>query len=121
MLLLKAQRWQSIFANPTATAFWDQYGSALAKYTRLQKSNSKGKELVDARNDLKRLAPEFGQEVIRVFQKADIVDANTAKGFLLNTEEAVNLLKGSVGRKRVILPRLDAQRKARIAIITGTS
>jgi hypothetical protein len=107
------------FANPNATAFWDQYGTALAKYTGLQKSNSKGKDLVEARDTLKRLAPEFGQEVIRVFQKAEVVDANTAKAFLLNTEEAVGLLKGSVGRKRIILPRLDAARKTRIAIVTG--
>ena len=118
-VVTKGEKVAEYFANPTAAAFWDQYGSALAKYTGLQKSNSKGKELVQARDDLKRLAPEFGQEVIRVFQKAEIVDANTAKGFLLNTEEAVNLLKGSVGRKRIILPRLDAPRKARIAIITG--
>jgi hypothetical protein len=118
-VVTKGEKVAEYFANPTATAFWDQYGSALAKYTGLQKSNSKGKELVQARDDLKRLAPEFGQEVIRVFQKAEIVDANTARGFLLNTEEAVNLLKGSVGRKRIILPRLDAPRKARIAIITG--
>ena len=120
-VVTKGKKVTEYFASPNATAFWDQYGTALAKYTGLQKSNSKGKELVEARNDLKRLAPEFGQEVIRVFQKAEIVDANTAKGFLLNTEEAVNLLKGSVGRKRVILPRLDAQRKIRIAIISGTS
>ena len=118
-VVTKGEKVAEYFANPTAAAFWDQYGSALAKYTGLQKSNSKGKELVQARDDLKRLAPEFGQEVIRVFQKAEIVDANTATGFLLNTEEAVNLLKGSVGRKRIILPRLDAPRKARIAIITG--
>jgi hypothetical protein len=118
-VVTKGEKVAEYFANPTAAAFWDQYGSALAKYTGLQKSNSKGKELVQARDDLKRLAPEFGQEVIRVFQKAEIVDANTARGFLLNTEEAVNLLKGSVGRKRIILPRLDAPRKARIAIITG--
>ena len=120
-VVTKGEKVAEYFANPNAAAFWDQYGSALAKYTGLQKSNSKGKELVQARDDLKRLAPEFGQEVIRVFQKAEIVDANTAKGFLLNTEEAVNLLKGSVGRRRVILPRLDEQRKIRIAIITGTS
>ena len=117
-VVTKGAKVDQYFANPNATAFWDQYGSALAKYTGLQKSNSKGKDLVEARNTLKRLAPEFGQEVIRVFQKAEIVDANTAKGFLLNTEEAVDLLKGSVGRKRIILPRLDAQRKSRIAIIT---
>ena len=118
-VVTKGEKVADYFANPTATAFWDQYGTALAKYTGLQKSNSKGKDLVEARNTLKVLAPEFGQEVIRVFQKAEVVDANTAKAFLLNTEDAVNLLKGSVARKRVILPRLDAQRKARVAIVTG--
>jgi hypothetical protein len=118
-VMVKGEKVVEYFAKPTAVAFWDEYGTALAKYTGLQRSNSKGKELVEARDDLKRLAPEFGQEVIRVLQKAEVVDANTAKGFLLNTEEAINLLKGSVGRKRVILPRLDAQRKARIAIVTG--
>jgi hypothetical protein len=118
-VVAKGEKVVDYFAKPSATAFWDQYGSALARYTNLQRSNSKGKELVEARDTLKRLAPEFGQEVIRVFQKADIVDANTAKGFLLNTEEAVNLMKGAIGRKRVILPRLDAARKTRIAIVTG--
>jgi hypothetical protein len=118
-VVAKGEKVVDYFAKPSATAFWDQYGSALARYTNLQRSNSKGKELVEARDTLKRLAPEFGQEVIRVFQKADIVDANTAKGFLLNTEESVNLMKGAIGRKRVILPRLDAARKTRIAIVTG--
>ena len=118
-VITKGKKVEEYFANPTATAFWDQYGTALAKYTGLQKSNSKGKDLVEARNTLKVLAPEFGQEVIRVFQKAEVIDANTAKAFLLNTEDAVNLLKGSVARKRIILPRLDATRKARIAIVTG--
>jgi hypothetical protein len=120
-VVTKGEKVAEYFANPNASAFWNQYGAALAKYTGLQRSNSKGKDLVEARDALKRLAPEFGPEVIRVFQKADIVDANTAKGFLLNTEEAVNLLKGSVGRKRVILPRLDVQRKTRIAIVTGAN
>jgi hypothetical protein len=118
-VVTKGDKVLDYFGNANASAFWNQYGSALAKYTGLQRSNSKGRELVEARDALKRLAPEFGPEVIRVFQKADIVDANSAKAFLLNTEEAVNLLKGSIGRKRVILPRLDAQRKMRIAIVTG--
>jgi len=118
-VMAKGEKVVEYFAKPATVAFWDQYGAALAKYTGLQKSNSKGKELIQARDDLKRLAPEFGQEVIRVLQKAEVVDANTAKGFLLNTEEAIGLLKGSIGRKRVILPRLDVQRKARIAIVTG--
>ena len=118
-VMAKGEKVVEYFAKPATVAFWDQYGTALAKYTGLQRSSSKGKELVEARDDLKRLAPEFGQEVIRVLQKAEVVDANTAKGFLLNTEEAIDLLKGSVGRKRVILPRLDLQRKTRIAIVTG--
>ena len=115
----KGQKVAEYFANPNAIAFWDQYGAALAKYTGLQNANSKGRELVEARDALKVLAPEYGPEVIRAFQKADIVDANSAKAFLLDTEEAVAVIKGSIGRKRVILPRLDATRKARIAIITG--
>ena len=115
----KGQKVAEYFTNPNAIAFWDQYGAALAKYTGLQNANSKGKELVEARDALKVLAPEYGPEVIRAFQKADIVDANSAKAFLLDTEEAVAVIKGSIGRKRVILPRLDATRKARIAIITG--
>jgi hypothetical protein len=118
-VITKGDKVVDYFANPNAAAFWNEYGTALAKYTGLQNSKAKGKDLVEARDTLKRLAPEFGQEVIRVFQKADVVDANSAKAFLLNTEEAVGLLKGSVGRKRIILPRLDAQRKTRIAIITG--
>ena len=115
----KGQKVAEYFTNPNAIAFWDQYGAALAKYTGLQNANSKGRELVEARDALKVLAPEYGPEVIRAFQKADIVDANSAKAFLLDTEEAVAVIKGSIGRKRVILPRLDATRKARIAIITG--
>jgi hypothetical protein len=118
-VMAKGEKVIEYFAKPTTLAFWDQYGTALAKYTGLQKSNSKGKELVQARDDLKRLAPEFGPEVIRVLQKAEVVDANTAKGFLLDTEDAIKMLKGSVGRKRIILPRLDAARKTRIAIVTG--
>ena len=118
-VITKGEKVNDYFANPNAAAFWDQYGTALAKYTGLQGSKAKGKDLVEARDALKRLAPEFGQEVIRVFQKAEVVDANTAKAFLLNTEEAVGLLKGSVGRKRIILPRLDKARKTRIAIVTG--
>ena len=118
-VITKGQKVDEYFANPNATAFWDQYGAALSKYVGLQNSNAKGKELVEARDALKVLAPEFGQEVIRVFKNADVVDANSAKAFLLNTEESLNLLKGSIGRKRIILPRLDATRKTRIAIVTG--
>jgi hypothetical protein len=117
-VMAKGEKVNDYFAKPATTAFWDQYGAVLDKYSFLQKSNGKGKDLVAARDQLKLLAPEFGPEVIKVLQKSEVVDATTAKAFLLNTEEAVNMLKGAVGRKRVILPRLDATRKARVNIIT---
>jgi len=107
----------SLFSQKNVINFWDQYGAGLDKLTKAQKS---GRQLdaVAARRELEIMAPEFGPEVIRVFQQSDIINANTARGFFLNTEEAVTVLKGSIGRKRVILPRLDAGRKARIAIVT---
>jgi hypothetical protein len=105
------------FSEPKAVSFWNEYG---AKLDSLGKAQSSGRqaEAVVARRELEIMAPEFGPEVIRAFQKSEIKDANTAKAFFLNTEEAVDILKGSVGRKRVILPILDAPRKARIAVVT---
>jgi hypothetical protein len=44
-VITKGQKVDEYFANPNATDFWNQYGTALAKYTGLQKSNSKGKDL----------------------------------------------------------------------------
>ena len=120
-VMTKGEKVLTYFAKPQTVAFWDQYGSVLEKYTRTQKAGGSPKELVAARDELKLLAPEFGPEVIRVLQKSDVVDANSAKAFLMNTEESINMLKGAVGRKRVILPRLDEQRKLRIGIVTGAN
>ena len=120
-VMTKGEKVLTYFAKPQTVAFWDQYGSVLEKYTRTQKAGGSPKELVAARDELKLLAPEFGPEVIRVLQKSDVVDANSAKAFLMNTEESINMLKGAVGRKRVILPRLDEQRKLRIGIVTAAN
>ena len=120
-VMAKGEKVVDYFANPATVAFWDQYGTVLDKYTNLQRSGGKGTDLVAARDQLKLLAPEFGPEVIKVLQKSEVTNANTAKAFLLNTEESINMLKGAAGRKRVILPRLDATRKARVAIITGAN
>ena len=118
--ITKGQKVAEYFANPAATNFWDTYGATLSAFTKAQKNPSaNAAELVTLRRELERLAPEFGPAVVRVFQKSDITDATSARAFLENTEEATTLLKGSVGRKRVILPRLDPLRKARISIVTG--
>ena len=121
-VITKGEKISDYFANPAATNFWNRYGATLDAYTKAQKSpNTKASELVTLRNELKTLAPEFGPEVIRLFQKSNITDAISTRAFLENTEEAAGLLKGAVGRKRVILPRLDAARKARINVVTGAN
>jgi hypothetical protein len=121
-VITKGEKISDYFANPAATNFWDRYGATLDAYTKAQKNpNTKASELVGLRNELKTLAPEYGPEVIRLFQKSNVTDAISTRAFLENTEEATGLLKGAVGRKRVILPRLDAARKARINVVTGAN
>jgi hypothetical protein len=107
------------FANPKVAAFWDNYGAALDRYTKAQSRSPK--EAAAAKRELEILAPEYGPEVIRSFQKfgeGGITNAATARAFFENTEEAVAVLAGSAGRKRVIIPRLDAARKLRIDAMT---
>jgi hypothetical protein len=104
------------FANPNVASFWDTYGAALDRYTKAQARSPK--EAQAAKRELEILAPEYGAEVIRSFQKNQITNSASAEAFFKNTEEAVAVLAGSVGRKRVIIPRLDAARKARVKFMT---
>jgi hypothetical protein len=107
------------FANPKVAAFWDNYGAALDRYTKAQSRSPK--EAAAAKRELEILAPEYGPEVIRSFQKfgeGGITNAASARAFFENTEEAITVLAGSVGRKRVIIPRLDAARQLRISAMT---
>ena len=106
------------FAKPQVAAFWDNYGAVLDRYTKAQAAKSP-REMAAAKRELEILAPEYGPEVIRSFQKNGITNAVTAKAFFENTEEAITVLKGSAGRKRVIIPRLDAARKIRINTMTA--
>lgn len=108
---------ESLFSNSKVINFWDDYGAKLDALTKAQKAGRQV-EATALRREIEIMAPEFGPEVIRVFQKSEVTDANSAKAFFLNTEEAIKTLKGAAGRKRVILPKLDAGRKARIAIVT---
>jgi hypothetical protein len=104
------------FAMPKVAAFWDTYGAALDRYTKAQSRSPK--EAQAAKRELEILAPEYGAEVIRAFQKNQVTNAASARAFFENTEEAVAVLAGSVGRKRVIIPRLDAARQARVKFMT---
>ena len=119
-VITQGKKVDEYFANPAATNFWNTYGAKLDAYTKAQKaSGTKASELVTLRDELKVLAPEFGPAVIRLLQDNKVVDALSTSAFLNNTDEAIKMINGSVGRKRVILPRLDAARKTRINIVTG--
>jgi thioredoxin reductase len=104
------------FAMPNVASFWDNYGAALDRYTKAQSRSPK--EALAAKRELEILAPEYGPEVIRAFQRNQVTNAASARAFFENTEEAVAVLAGSVGRKRVIIPRLDAARRARVKFMT---
>jgi hypothetical protein len=120
-VIAKGQKVSDYFANPAATNFWNDYGAKLDAYTKAQKTpGTKASTLTTLRDELKVLAPEFGPAVIRLLQDNKVVDAISTRAFLENTDEALKMIQGAVGRKRVILPRLDKQRKTRIAIVTGT-
>jgi hypothetical protein len=108
-----------VFANPKVTNFWNTYGSELDK---LNKAKSAGNtvEAVAATNNLKRLAPEFGPAVVNSFLKAGVpvTDALTAKAFFQNAKQTEEIFKGAIGRKRVLMPRLDLARQTRVNIAT---
>jgi hypothetical protein len=97
--------------------FWNVYGSNIDK---LRKASQNGDKIAaaTARQELRTLAPEFGSAVIKMFEKSDVVDVNTAKAFFLNSKDVFTTFTGAVGRQRIILPKLDAGRKARIAVVT---
>ena len=111
---------EQVFSKPQVINFWDQYGSGLKQLTDAETSGDVQK-IIQAKDNLKVLAPEFGPAVIKSFQKAPaggIVDANTAKAFFQNTEQVAEMAKGSTGRQRVLIPTMDTSRKLRIAAVT---
>ena len=108
-----------VFARPAVANFWNTYGAQLSKYREAVASGDKA-AAVAAKRQLEITAPEFGPAVIKSFINIDtpIKDANTAKAFFLNANQVKEMMKGQIGRKRVMIPRLDALRKARIATVT---
>ena len=107
------------FAKPTAIKFWDTYGAQLDELAKAEKTGETVKMLA-AQNQLKALAPEFGPAVVRDFIKADVpvTNALTAKAYFQNAEQLGEMMKGAIGRKRVLAPRLDVLRQTRIKTVT---
>jgi hypothetical protein len=108
-----------VFARPAVTNFWNTYGNQLTKYREAVSSGDKA-AAVAAKRQLEITAPEFGPAVIKSFINIDtpIKDANTARAFFLNADQTKEMMKGQIGRKRVMIPRLDPLRKARINTVT---
>ena len=108
-----------VFSKPAVINFWDRYGIKLTELSAAQKA-ANPEAIAIAKRDLATLAPELGPAVIKSLQTADVpvMNAKTAQAFFENTKQLDTMLKGSVGRQRVIIPRMDPLRQARIAAVT---
>jgi hypothetical protein len=110
---------KEVFSKPSVINFWNQYGTKLDELSKAQ-AKKEPIAIAQARKDLQILAPELGPAVIKALQKADVpvINAKTAQAFFENTKQLDEMLKGQIGRKRVIIPRMDPVRQARIAAVT---
>jgi hypothetical protein len=109
----------TVFSKPPVINFWNSYGAKLDEYIKAINAPSKNTEkILSIKKDLHTLAPEYGDAVISAFAKADIVDAKSAQAFFENTKQLDEIIKASPGRKRIIIPRMDPLRRARVATLT---
>jgi hypothetical protein len=110
-----------VFSKAPVINFWDRYGAKLDELQKAQSAPVKNtEEILRIKKDLETLAPEYGNTVIQTFLKADVpvTNAKTAQAFFENTNQLDEMLKGSIGRRRIIIPRMDPLRKARVAALT---
>jgi hypothetical protein len=111
----------TVFSKAPVIKFWDQYGSKLDELQKAQSAPVKNtEEILRIKKDLETLAPEYGNTVIQTFLRADVpvTNAKTAQAFFENTNQLDEMLKGSIGRRRIIIPRMDPLRQARITAVT---
>jgi hypothetical protein len=106
------------FTNPKVVGFFDQYGKELDNLASARSAKNIT-AATEASTRLKRIAPEFGPAAIDEFIKAGVKDAPTAKNYLANIVDVKTILAGQPARRTPLIPRLDASRKARIALYTG--
>ena len=110
---------EEVFSKSSVINFWNQYGTKLDELTKAQ-AKKEPIAIAQVKKDLQTLAPELGPAVIKALQKADVpvTNAKTAQAFFENTKQLDEMLKGQIGRRRVIIPRMDPVRQARIAAVT---
>jgi len=108
-----------VFAKPQVQNFWNKYGAELDRYKKATKDGLT-EEALAAKKQLRILAPEFGDPVIKSFIDIEvpITDALTAKAFFKDAKQVEEMMKGQIGRKRVMIPKMDAARAARVKTVT---
>ena len=111
---------EEVFAKPAVTNFFNTYGAELDNLAKARKADDV-KAGAEAATKLKRLAPEFGPTAVDEFIKAGVKDATTAKHYLMNHADTSAILSGQSARKTPLIPRLDAARRTRVAILTGAN
>jgi hypothetical protein len=110
---------EEVFTNPKVANFWDTYGAQLDELKKAKDAKDTVKA-VAATNQLKIVAPEFGPAVIKSLLEAEVpvTNALTAKAFFQNAKQTDEMMKGQIGRKRILMPRLDKTRQARVVVAT---
>ena len=108
-----------VFSEPKVAAFWDDYGATLENLRKAKKAKDTPAQ-VAAQKRLEILAPELGPDVIKSFNSVEVPISNaiTAKAFFENAKQVDEMMKGQIGRKRVLIPRMTAGRKARVNFLT---
>lgn len=102
------------------TDFFNAYGKQLDALDTARKAGNLDAQ-VAAADQLRRLAPEFGPTAVDEFIKAGVKNADTAKNYLLNHADIKAILAGQAARKTPLIPRLDAARRTRVALLTGAN
>ena len=110
------------FSKANNVAFWDEYGKLLQGFSKAKETKNTAEQLAIS-NQMRVLAPEFGPTVIKSFintsdNAVPITDALSAKAFFLNTKQTSEMMTGQIGRRRVLMPTLNATRKARVNFFT---
>jgi hypothetical protein len=113
---------EKAFQKASVARFDTDFVAALTNYKKAQDAFKGGavsaEELFNASQAVKRIAPEFGDQVIKTMLDNGVVEAGTIKQFLASSKEALPVFTGQAGRQVQLLPRMDAARQLRIAAQT---
>jgi len=108
-----------VFSKPQVIDFWNAYGAEIANLNKAVADKSPAAAYI-AKKNMSILAPELGPAVIKSLSKAKVpvTDAKTAHAFFENTKQVGDMMRGEIGRRRVIIPRMDPLRQIRVNAMT---